>query len=888
MVEADSRILAAVLTGVNRAFPYVAAEDVDRIVEEHTPALFKMVHASSFNVGVQALALLHQILSAQAAMSGRYYRALFAVLLSPALARSSKAAMFLGLLVKALKADLDGRRIAAFVKRLLQVAFQQPPQFACGSLIIVSELLKHRPTLWRHVLQSEDHPADDEEHFEDLSEDETSPRADALADTSSLDAAVYANGVSPSRKGGLKVANGGEVVKELTRGEGDGGEEGDSDEELPLKEIHFNEDDENEVDDEDEEEEEGEGEGRKDVSKKRRRGEADDEDVEDEEKTSKARKRGKGGGSERGQGRNGMVEKSLSDKSLIRTVAAKEDGSVEEGGGGRYGGGGRGEDEDEGGHTRGGKGEGEEVNGEAREAHRRRQDARRAEQRALWPVPGGYDMKHRDPAFCHGDLSCWWELSAMAAHVHPSVAAMARTLLAGTHVSYSGDPLRDMSLGVFLDRFAEKKPKARQAKGRAAEGQEGGGGDDGVEAGGGNMNMRGISLMQPLQAPGKGVAKSTLQIGSEAFAALSESQVAAEDAFFHKYFAAKAAKKDKKQKQPSARDEANDDDGVEESDEDEEEEDALAEEEGEEDSEDSDSEEAESGENDDEDGTLKEGKVLRSKKRVETETEGTDDEDDDDSENEEINDMLDAELAEEFDMDEEEDEEDEEESDGEYDYSELGKAMGLGKSSGSGKAIEAVSKQDLAAKKGKSGRAGKGSVESKKVTREGKEGEDEVELGKGVGKRRGGLEDEEEDDDDVLDDSDDADDVDEVTFMDFGDDGPDDDDDDDGDDVDDDDDDDDGAAGLEAHEGRQKERKDGISLLKNNKKKSAKASPFASVEDYAHLLGDDAPSEAFDGDEGGKGRGEGRRKGRGGSQTRQPSHDSKQARGRGSRKPGHS
>lgn len=42
-VGVDSRILSAILTGVNRAFPYVAADDIDELLREHTPELFRMV-----------------------------------------------------------------------------------------------------------------------------------------------------------------------------------------------------------------------------------------------------------------------------------------------------------------------------------------------------------------------------------------------------------------------------------------------------------------------------------------------------------------------------------------------------------------------------------------------------------------------------------------------------------------------------------------------------------------------------------------------------------------------------------------------------------------------------------------------------------------------------
>lgn len=47
----------------------------------------------------------------------------------------------------------------------------------------------------------------------------------------------------------------------------------------------------------------------------------------------------------------------------------------------------------------------------------------------------------------------------MASHAHPSVATMARTLLSGANIVYNGNPLHDLSLSAFLDKFMEKKPK---------------------------------------------------------------------------------------------------------------------------------------------------------------------------------------------------------------------------------------------------------------------------------------------------------------------------------------------------------------------------------------------------------------------------------------------
>lgn len=78
----DARMLGAILTGVNRAFPYVPKSEVDVLIEKHAPALFKMIHGESFNVSVQALILLFQLKSSQQNISDRFYRALYSVLLS--------------------------------------------------------------------------------------------------------------------------------------------------------------------------------------------------------------------------------------------------------------------------------------------------------------------------------------------------------------------------------------------------------------------------------------------------------------------------------------------------------------------------------------------------------------------------------------------------------------------------------------------------------------------------------------------------------------------------------------------------------------------------------------------------------------------------------------
>ncbi|BBM98893.1 ribosome biogenesis protein MAK21 [Marchantia polymorpha subsp. ruderalis] len=336
--EIDSRLLSALLTGVNRAFPYISAEDLDTVTQENS-VLFRLVHSTNFNVAVQALMLLHQLMVKNQAVNDRFYRALYSVLLSESLAKSSKAEMFLGLIFKALKSDVDVRRMSAIAKRLTQVAIQQTPEFACASLFLISEILKLKPTLWNSVLNAEDHD-DDREHFEDQGEES-----------------------DDNERGNTEKANG---HKEDSQDSGD-----------------------------------------------------------------------------------------------------------------------------------------------------------------TWPEKGYYDPKARDPLYCQAHRACWWELTVLAKHVHPSVAAMARTLLSGGNIIYSGDPLRDLALGVFLDRFVEKKPKATKRK------TEG--------------TWHGSSMALPAKLDG---AKSAGPVGEDILK-LAEEDVAPEDVVFHKFYSTKSIRSKPQKKKKS-------------------------------------------------------------------------------------------------------------------------------------------------------------------------------------------------------------------------------------------------------------------------------------------------------------------------------------------------
>lgn len=312
--EVDSRMLAALITGVRRAFPFVPSQDVEPLIEAHADALFKLVHAGSFGVATQALLLLHQLMSSRNAVSDRFYRALYSMVLSPELPTSTKAPMFLSLLFKALGADVSPKRVAAFLKRLVQVACTSSAQFACGCLMLVSKTLQMRRGLWNLILEAED-----------------------------------------------------------------------------------------------------------------------------------------------------------------------------------------------------------DFDGDGRDAEQQE------EHKEQWPAPGQYDAQKRDPQFSNADRSCLWELLILTAHVHPSVVAMARTLLAGVHIKYDGDPLKQLTLGAFLDKFLQKKPKHISS--------------------GEHVTTKGDSLMQPLRPAGEALLKEA-----------EEQEVAPDEAFFHKFYVLSGeSKAGKKKKKPSTK-----------------------------------------------------------------------------------------------------------------------------------------------------------------------------------------------------------------------------------------------------------------------------------------------------------------------------------------------
>ena len=115
--------------------------------------------------------LVQQVAASKQVAVERFYRTLYESLLDPRLVTSSKQAMYLNLLFRSLKNDVDVRRIKAFVKRMLQIATLHQPPFICGILFMICELETAFPDLKALVNEPEFDDEDEEEHYNDVPED---------------------------------------------------------------------------------------------------------------------------------------------------------------------------------------------------------------------------------------------------------------------------------------------------------------------------------------------------------------------------------------------------------------------------------------------------------------------------------------------------------------------------------------------------------------------------------------------------------------------------------------------------------------------------------------------------------------------------------------------
>jgi ribosome biogenesis protein MAK21 len=128
--------------------------------------------------------LIQQLTSSHQVAADRFYRTLYESLLDPRVATSSKQSLYLNLLFKALKNDVNARRVKAFVKRIVQVLGLHQPSFVCGVFYLLRELEKSFASIQTLYDQPEENESDDEEVFKDVpDEDDEQPEQAVTAET---------------------------------------------------------------------------------------------------------------------------------------------------------------------------------------------------------------------------------------------------------------------------------------------------------------------------------------------------------------------------------------------------------------------------------------------------------------------------------------------------------------------------------------------------------------------------------------------------------------------------------------------------------------------------------------------------------------------------------
>lgn len=133
--------------------------------------LFRITHSSNFNTSIQALMLIEQLSTTKHLAVDRFYRTLYESILDPRLITSSKHALYLNLLFRALRSDLNIKRVKAFAKRLLQIITLHQPPFICGVLYLIRELEGTFPGLKTLFTDPEFDDEDGEEMIRDVPEE---------------------------------------------------------------------------------------------------------------------------------------------------------------------------------------------------------------------------------------------------------------------------------------------------------------------------------------------------------------------------------------------------------------------------------------------------------------------------------------------------------------------------------------------------------------------------------------------------------------------------------------------------------------------------------------------------------------------------------------------
>jgi len=159
MEKVQSRLLCALLTGVNRARPFLPKSD--QKMDQYVDSIYRVAHQAPPSASTQALLLLFHLTvddtpsattttsTTKQQQQDRLYRVIYSKISDPAMYTGKHVTMFLNLIYKSMKYDTKDTRIVAFAKRLLQTTMSQSSGvgIVAGTIFLLSEVIKYKPIL---------------------------------------------------------------------------------------------------------------------------------------------------------------------------------------------------------------------------------------------------------------------------------------------------------------------------------------------------------------------------------------------------------------------------------------------------------------------------------------------------------------------------------------------------------------------------------------------------------------------------------------------------------------------------------------------------------------------------------------------------------------------
>lgn len=160
------KLLSLIVKRVNKLCIFSEEKNIQikKFLDEKIDTLFKLSHSESIKLRIEVLRLIFTICqgiisgktkklnpSASDANLDRYYKSLYDLILSKEIFVTKNLRDLLKLIVKSLTFDQNITRVAAFVKRLLQMSMHADPSFITCVLIIVSQVVRNRIKLWKMV-----------------------------------------------------------------------------------------------------------------------------------------------------------------------------------------------------------------------------------------------------------------------------------------------------------------------------------------------------------------------------------------------------------------------------------------------------------------------------------------------------------------------------------------------------------------------------------------------------------------------------------------------------------------------------------------------------------------------------------------------------------------